>query len=69
MKDLLLKLYIKAQILREDHGQDMVEYALVVGIIACGCTAGMKTVATAINAMFTTLSTGIAAQAAKIPQT
>ena len=68
MKDQLMKLYIKAQILREEHGQDMVEYALVVGIIACGATAGMKTVADAINTMFGTLSTGIAAQAAKIPQ-
>jgi len=42
---------------------------LVVGIIACGCTAGMQSVANAINAMFTTLSTGIGAQAGKIPQT
>ena len=40
MKDLLLKLYIKAQALREEHGQDMVEYALVVGIIALGCHRG-----------------------------
>lgn len=52
MKDLLLKWYIKAQILREEHGQDMVEYALVVGIIALGATAAMKPVADSIIAMW-----------------
>ena len=44
MNDMLLKLWIKAQILREDHAQDMVEYALVVGIIALGATVALQSV-------------------------
>ncbi len=55
MKDLLLKLYVKAQILRDDHGQDLIEYALVVALIALAATAGMSTVATRINTAFTNI--------------
>ena len=49
----MIKLYVKAsQVLREERAQDMVEYALVVGIIALGATAAMKTVSGDISAMF-----------------
>ncbi len=57
MKNLLTKLYVKAQILREDKGQDMVEYALVASLIALGAVAGMGPVATAINTSFNAIST------------
>jgi pilus assembly protein Flp/PilA len=53
----LVKLYLKLQILREDHGQDLIEYALVVALIALAATAGMKTVATDINLAFTSIGT------------
>ena len=66
MKDMLLKLWIKAQILREDHAQDMVEYALVVGIIALACTAAMGLVATDIKAMWAAVSTKIGTQTTAI---
>lgn len=66
MKDMLLKLWIKAQILREEHAQDMVEYALVVGIIALGATAAMTTVATDMGLMFGAVSAKVAAQTALI---
>lgn len=69
MKDMLLKLWIKAQILREDHAQDMVEYALVVGIIALAATAFMGTVATNINGMWGKISTAIVTASAKITAT
>lgn len=69
MKDLLLKLYIQAQRLREEHGQDMVEYALVVGIIALAATAGMQKVANGVNGMWNAVSTSVTAQTAKIPTT
>ena len=45
------------QNLREDHGQDLIEYALVVGLIAFAATAGMGAVATKINAAFATIGT------------
>jgi len=57
MKDKLTNLFVKAQILREDHGQDLIEYALVVALIALAATAGMKTVATDINTAFTNIGT------------
>ena len=45
MNDFLLKLYTKAQILREDHGQDLIEYALIAALIAVACVAAMGTLA------------------------
>jgi pilus assembly protein Flp/PilA len=56
MKDMLLKTYIKAQILREDHGQDLIEYALVAALIAFAAVAGMGTVATGINTAFSKIA-------------
>jgi pilus assembly protein Flp/PilA len=52
MKNLMMKLYVKCQIFREDHGQDLIEYALVVALIAFAATAGMGVVATNINQAF-----------------
>jgi pilus assembly protein Flp/PilA len=52
MKDAFLKVYTKLQILRGDCGQDLVEYALVVALIALAATAGMKGLADNINTAF-----------------
>ena len=41
----------------DEQGQDLVEYALIVALIALAATAGMGTLATAINNGFTTLGT------------
>jgi pilus assembly protein Flp/PilA len=58
MRDQLWKLSIKLQnILRRDEGQDLIEYALVVALIAFAATAGMSTVAADINAAFTNIGT------------
>ena len=54
---------IRVQIWNDQHGQDLIEYALVVALIAFSATAGMSTLATKINAAFggigTTLSSYI----------
>jgi pilus assembly protein Flp/PilA len=55
MQNFLIKLYVKAQILREEHGQDLIEYALIAALIAMAATAGMKTVAGNINSAFTNI--------------
>ena len=55
MKDMLLKMYVKAQILHEDCGQDLIEYALVVALIAFAATVGMTAVASKINAAFVSI--------------
>jgi len=40
-------------------GQDLIEYALVVALIAFAAAAGMSSVATQINAAFTSIGTKI----------
>lgn len=55
MRDLPLKLYVKLQLLKEESGQDLIEYALVVALIAFAATAGMNTVANKINVAFTNI--------------
>jgi pilus assembly protein Flp/PilA len=50
------------QVLEEENGQDLVEYALVVALVAFGATAGTKALGTGINTMFNHISTTLAAQ-------
>jgi pilus assembly protein Flp/PilA len=58
MNTLLLKFLIKFQDFRSrEEGQDLVEYALVVALIAFGAVAGMKAVSTALNTAFKGIST------------
>jgi len=62
MRDNLLKLYLKIQnlkdaVIRNQSGQDLIEYALVVSLIALAATAGMSTVATKICTVFTNVGT------------
>jgi pilus assembly protein Flp/PilA len=64
MKNKLMSLSVKMQVLlMSEEGQDLIEYALVVALIAFGATAGMSGLATKINQAFngigTTLSTYI----------
>jgi len=53
MKLQLLNFYVKVQslVLRQE-GQDLIEYALVVALIAFAATAGMNSLAGAINTAF-----------------
>lgn len=58
MNDRLLKLSIRIKtLLNREEGQDLIEYALVVALIAFAATAGMNTLATDINAAFTAIGT------------
>ena len=63
MKDALLKLYAKMQIFKEENGQDLIEYALVAALIALAATAGMGTVATAINNAFSAIGSKLSSYA------
>jgi pilus assembly protein Flp/PilA len=57
INNLFLKLYIKFQILRDsEEGQDMVEYALVIALIAFAAVAGIKGLAGGINLTFNNIS-------------
>jgi pilus assembly protein Flp/PilA len=63
MKDTLLKLSIKMQtLLASEEGQDLIEYALVVSLIAFAATAGMTTLAKDINTAFINIGTTLTAQ-------
>jgi pilus assembly protein Flp/PilA len=59
MKNLGLKLYVKMQALKDvfkdENGQDMVEYAIVMGLIALGATVAMKGLATSISTGFSSV--------------
>jgi len=53
MNDKLLKLSIKLRtLLSDEQGQDLIEYALVVALIAFGATAAMSTLSADINNAF-----------------
>jgi len=47
-------------LIKLDHGQDLVEYALIVALIAFGATSGMKALAGGINKAFNGISTTLA---------
>jgi pilus assembly protein Flp/PilA len=57
MNDLLLRAYIAVQSLVErEEGQDLVEYSLVIALIAFGGITGMKTLSTGLNHAFSQIS-------------
>lgn len=61
LNDKMLKLSIKIQtLLSDERGQDLVEYALVVAIIALGATLAMKSLSSEINTVFSNISTKLA---------
>jgi len=57
MNNMLLKLYSKLQDLKNgEEGQDLVEYALVVALIAFGSVTAMSSLAGGINTAFSEIS-------------
>ncbi len=53
---MLMNLYYMLQSrLTEEEGQDLVEYALIIALIALGCTVGLNGLATAIQGAFTNI--------------
>ena len=57
MQNFFKKLYMNAQILREEAGQDLIEYVLIIAIIAFAATVGMSGVASKINVAFGNVGT------------
>jgi pilus assembly protein Flp/PilA len=47
------------QLWLDESGQDLIEYALVLALIALAATAGMSAVATNISSAFTSVGTKI----------
>ncbi|HEX4284648.1 MAG TPA: Flp family type IVb pilin [Terracidiphilus sp.] len=62
MKEMMLKSYVALQnLIAREEGQDLVEYALVVALIAFGAVAAMKGLSTEINTAFNTISSNLGA--------
>jgi len=61
VNDIFLALCIKLQNLTtSDEGQDLVEYALLVCLIALAAVAGIRHVATAVTSVFGNVSSTLA---------
>ena len=59
--NFLKSCYVRGQIiLHEDCGQDLIEYALVVALIAFAATAGMNSIANNINTAFGNIGNKVA---------
>jgi pilus assembly protein Flp/PilA len=57
MNEMILKMYVKMQtLMAREEGQDLVEYALVVALIAFGAVTAMKGLSSEINTAFNTIS-------------
>lgn len=63
MKRSALRFYVRMQALKfalmDESGQDMVEYALVMGLIAMGAVAAMQGLATSIGTGLTSIGTKV----------
>jgi pilus assembly protein Flp/PilA len=61
MNNLFLALYVKLQnLMVREEGQDLVEYALLVCLIALAVISGVQGVASAVNKVFSNISTSLA---------
>ena len=61
MNSLLLKKYVELQnLLAHEEGQDLVEYALLVCLIALAAISGVNHVATATTKVFSNISSSLA---------
>ena len=58
MNTLFLKMIVKVQdLMSREEGQDLVEYALLITLVALAAVTGINKVASAINTVFTNIST------------
>jgi pilus assembly protein Flp/PilA len=61
MNNLLLAMYVKLQnLMNREEGQDLVEYALLVCLIALAAITGVNKVATAVTLVFSNISSSLA---------
>jgi pilus assembly protein Flp/PilA len=60
MNNLFLKLYVNFQNLVEnEQGQDLVEYALLIALISLTVITSVKGIATAVNNVFSNVSNSL----------
>ena len=49
------------QLIRDDAGQDLIEYALLAGFIALASVAMITSIGTGVNTVYTAVNTEVAA--------
>jgi Flp pilus assembly pilin Flp len=61
MGSLFLNLYARFQSLKNgEEGQDLVEYALLICLVALVCVSGVSNVASAVTTVFSNMSASLA---------
>ena len=61
MNNLFLAMYVKLQnLMNREEGQDLVEYALLVCLIALAAITGVNKVAGAVTSVFSNISSSLA---------
>lgn len=61
MNNLFLAMYVKLNnLMKQEEGQDLIEYALVAALIAVVSIAMMSKVGTAVNSVFSSVSSALA---------
>lgn len=61
MNTLPMAIRVKLQnLLKQEEGQDLIEYALIAALIAVAAIAGMQSVASAVNSLFSQVSSLLA---------
>jgi pilus assembly protein Flp/PilA len=61
MNNVLLKLYVKTlELLTREEGQDLVEYALIIALIALGSIVAINSLSAGLNTIFNNISTSLA---------
>jgi pilus assembly protein Flp/PilA len=65
MNNLMINLFVKMQtLMNREEGQDLVEYALVVALVAFGATAALKTLGSGLNTAFSSISSTLSSSLA-----
>jgi pilus assembly protein Flp/PilA len=57
METWFKRLAVGLNLVRDEYGQDLIEYALIVALIAFAATVGMNSVAAGINTAFSNIAT------------
>ena len=57
MKKLIFNAFLKIQdLLQHEEGQDLVEYALLITLVALAAVGGIRHVSSAVNTVFSNIS-------------
>jgi pilus assembly protein Flp/PilA len=60
MSDLLLRLFVRAKLIMEDNkGQGLVEYALILVLIAIVVIAAVRSVGSSTNSTFSSINSAL----------